>query len=257
MKLATLLLACLLALAPIARAADGLDLNTATVSELDKLPGIGRSKAEAIVRFREANGPFKSIEELRQLKGFGAATVAKLEGLVRVGGAVAAPAKKAPPRDDAEMSLSMPSGKTTARPAPPAADSSALDREPPAGKLNLNLATEDELQELDGVSRANAKLILGWRKVKGPFRTIGDLARVPGLPAGLYDKVQYFVVAKMDPAETLEPDLVALGVSSAGARAVLTAQRKKPLKAAKQLDGVAGLSEPDRSLLGDVLWFAP
>jgi competence protein ComEA len=44
-----------------------LDLNRATASELEQLPGIGPARAAVIVRIRERNGPFRSVEELRAL----------------------------------------------------------------------------------------------------------------------------------------------------------------------------------------------
>lgn len=49
-----------------------LDLNTADAPTLQKeLNGIGRTKAEAIVAYREANGPFTSVDELLEIKGIG------------------------------------------------------------------------------------------------------------------------------------------------------------------------------------------
>lgn len=61
-----------------------LNVNTATAEELDALPGIGPVTAEAIVAFREANGPFTSIESLLDVKGIGKATLAKFRDLITV-----------------------------------------------------------------------------------------------------------------------------------------------------------------------------
>src|SRR6478609_8163889 len=46
-----------------------ININTATADELERLPHIGRKTAEAIVRFREENGPFQRIEYLMQVRG--------------------------------------------------------------------------------------------------------------------------------------------------------------------------------------------
>ena len=48
-----------------------ININTATAQELTALPGIGQAKAEAIVKHREANGPFKTVDELNDVKGIG------------------------------------------------------------------------------------------------------------------------------------------------------------------------------------------
>jgi competence protein ComEA len=48
-----------------------IDINTAAVSRLKDLPGIGDSKAKAVIAYREANGPFKSAEDLMKVKGIG------------------------------------------------------------------------------------------------------------------------------------------------------------------------------------------
>ena len=48
-----------------------VNINTATVDELKNLPGVGPAKAAAIVEYRSRNGNFKSVEELKQVKGIG------------------------------------------------------------------------------------------------------------------------------------------------------------------------------------------
>jgi competence protein ComEA len=55
-----------------------VDLNTASVEELQAVKGVGASKAEAIVQHRKQHGPFKRVEELDAVKGFGKKTVERL-----------------------------------------------------------------------------------------------------------------------------------------------------------------------------------
>ena len=62
-----------------------LDLNTASASDLDNLPGIGQSFADRIIEYRTSNGPFASVEDLQKVKGIGAALFAKIAPLVSVG----------------------------------------------------------------------------------------------------------------------------------------------------------------------------
>jgi len=66
-----------------------VDLNTATKEELDTVKGIGPVKAQAIVDYRKKNGPFKSVDDLKNVKGFGEKTVAKIRADLTVGGAPA------------------------------------------------------------------------------------------------------------------------------------------------------------------------
>ena len=61
-----------------------LNLNTASVSELTILPGIGEVKAKAIVEYRTAHNGFKSIEEIMEVKGIGEKTFIKLKDLIYV-----------------------------------------------------------------------------------------------------------------------------------------------------------------------------
>jgi len=62
-----------------------LDLNRATVDQLEALPGIGAVKAAAILAERDSRGGFQSMEELEAVRGIGPALVAKLRPLVVVG----------------------------------------------------------------------------------------------------------------------------------------------------------------------------
>lgn len=61
-----------------------VDLNTATLEDLDRLPGIGPAKAGAILETRRRLGGFQSIEQLTEVHGIGPATVEKLRPYVRV-----------------------------------------------------------------------------------------------------------------------------------------------------------------------------
>lgn len=61
-----------------------LNVNQADVAALTQLPGVGRVKAEAIVAYREANGPFTDPGELRNVTGIGEATYQRLAPLVSV-----------------------------------------------------------------------------------------------------------------------------------------------------------------------------
>ncbi|EZH67845.1 hypothetical protein DH09_07935 [Bacillaceae bacterium JMAK1] len=61
-----------------------VNLNQSDEVELQTLPGVGPSKAAAIISYREENGPFKTIEDLTNVPGFGSKTFANLELLIEV-----------------------------------------------------------------------------------------------------------------------------------------------------------------------------
>jgi competence protein ComEA len=61
-----------------------INLNTATVQQLDTLPGVGPVRAAAIVAWRDANGKFTSVDQLGEVDGIGPGRLEKLRPLVRV-----------------------------------------------------------------------------------------------------------------------------------------------------------------------------
>jgi competence protein ComEA len=61
-----------------------LNINSATVQQLDSLPGVGPAKAAAILRYRTERGPFSSVEQLGQVPGFGPAAVERLQDRLTV-----------------------------------------------------------------------------------------------------------------------------------------------------------------------------
>lgn len=61
-----------------------VNLNNASVEQLDELPGVGEATAHAIIEDREANGPFTTPEDLMRVSGIGEKKFAKLEGMICV-----------------------------------------------------------------------------------------------------------------------------------------------------------------------------
>jgi competence protein ComEA len=61
-----------------------ININTASVEELDRLPGIGKSKAQAIVDYRNENGSFKSLEDIQKVKGIKSGEYSKLKDHIKL-----------------------------------------------------------------------------------------------------------------------------------------------------------------------------
>ena len=70
--------------AAAAPAKPALNLNSATLDQLETLPGIGRKTAERILEYRTKSGGFKRIEELMNVKGIGEKSFLKLKPLIAV-----------------------------------------------------------------------------------------------------------------------------------------------------------------------------
>ena len=64
-----------------------VNVNTASASELQALPGIGAKTAARIVEYRQKNGPFKKIEELMNVRGVGEKNFVKLKAQITVAAA--------------------------------------------------------------------------------------------------------------------------------------------------------------------------
>ncbi|HID64485.1 MAG TPA: competence protein ComEA [Anaerolineae bacterium] len=71
-------------LSPSSRGGGKVNINTATAEELGTLPGIGPTKAQSIIDYRTANGPFQSIEDIKNVRGIGDATFEKLKDKISV-----------------------------------------------------------------------------------------------------------------------------------------------------------------------------
>lgn len=61
-----------------------IDINTASQAELESLQGIGPAKAKAIVEYREKNGSFASVDDLKKVGGIGSGTIKQLRDVITV-----------------------------------------------------------------------------------------------------------------------------------------------------------------------------
>ena len=68
----------------VTSAAGIVDINSASLADLDALPGVGPSTAQAIIDYRIANGPFASVDDLLNVRGIGPSKLAAMRARVRV-----------------------------------------------------------------------------------------------------------------------------------------------------------------------------
>jgi DNA uptake protein ComE-like DNA-binding protein len=160
------------ALAAAKKASSGqkVDLNTASEKELEALPGVGAASAKKIIAAR----PYATVADLSKA-GLPAKTATEITPLVTVGAAPPAPGPA--------------SGQMRA-PAP-ARESKAATRTAPAGPVDLNTASEKDLEALPGVGPASAKKIMAAR----PYASTADLSKA-GLPAKTVAEITPLVTVK-------------------------------------------------------------
>ncbi len=128
--------------------ASKLDLNTASFTHLTAIKGIGRSRAEAIVRYREKNGAFTSIDELNRVPHVGDMPPEELE------------------RVKQQFTIATPEGQ----PSPYEED---------ADRVNVNRANAAELRQVPGIGEAHAEAIVRYREERGPIQDLNDLDQLP------------------------------------------------------------------------------
>jgi len=106
-----------------------VNINTATAQELQTLNGIGPAKATAIVEYRTANGPFKSPEDIKNVRGIGNGIYQKISSEITVGNGQTARTPAARPATQQQQPQ-----PAAAKPATPAAKPATSAAKPSASK---------------------------------------------------------------------------------------------------------------------------
>lgn len=165
------------AIIPIESGAAGLlDLNTATVEQLDELPGIGPSTAQAIVDYRTQHGGFTSVEELDNVSGIGPATLEQIRPLVTVGESQVIAATATP--------VPIPTATNT----------------PESSLININTAPLEALDSLPGIGPSTAQAIIDYRTENGDFTSVDELDNVSGIGPAILENIRDLVTVGEIPA---------------------------------------------------------
>ncbi|UCC82039.1 MAG: ComEA family DNA-binding protein [Gemmatimonadota bacterium] len=147
-----------------------IDVNTASEIDLDRLPGVGPTLAQAILDHRQREGPYWDLGELERVPGLGSSTVRRLAPYTTLSAAAGGGAP------GGEAGRSGPAGP------------------PGAAVVDLNRASVKELQALPGIGPARASAIVRWRGEHGSFETVDDLLEVPGIGPATLERLRALVV---------------------------------------------------------------
>lgn len=164
---------------PLAVVPSGIDLNSADVGTLRQLPGVGPHLAARIVDYRNHQGPFTSIDDLRSIHGIGPATLERLKTVVSV--STESQARSLSPR---------PTGRV------------AGTKSPPLQPLDLNSATREELMSLPGIGPVLAERIVEDRATNGPYRAVPELTRIRGIKGKTLEKFAPYLRVEVPPSRT-------------------------------------------------------
>ncbi len=164
------------------RADERIDLNRASVAEITRLPRVGPGLARRMVRERDSLGGFGSLAEVDGVPGIGPALFQAIGPHITLGDTLRVRARR-----PASRGVSIP----PPAPLPPlvldgsGGSSRRASQLPPGRPIRLNSASQAELERLPGIGPSRAKAIMAYRQRHGPFASVADLAKVPGLTTRL------------------------------------------------------------------------
>lgn len=156
-----------------------VNLNTANAGTLNTVPGIGEKMADDIIAYREEHGKFKDVEELKgNIKGIGEKTFDKMKDYLTVEGGIS--------QGSVEVAgAAAGSGKKSSK------------KKAPAGKVNINTATAEELAEVPGIGPKMADAIVAYRQDKGKFTSVEELkGNIKGIGEKTFEKMKDYLTVK-------------------------------------------------------------
>ncbi len=131
-----------------------VDINNASESELQRLNGIGPALAKRIIDYRQTHGNFTRPEDLLRVSGIGQAKLNNIRSQIQVGNGI---------NYSQNSSIVSPRSQST------------------GNLIDINHASENELQRLNGIGPALAKRIVQYRQSHGAFSKPEDLLKVSGI----------------------------------------------------------------------------
>ena len=148
-----------------------IDVNRADLQELQRINGVGPAIAQRIIDYRQTHGAFTRIEDLRNVKGIGQSRLEQIRPQVAIRGG-----------------SSYSTGITLSRKTQTSSTSSNL--------IDINHATSQELQRINGIGKVTAERIIEYRNSHGAFRRPEDLMNVRGIGASKLNQIRNQIVIR-------------------------------------------------------------
>ncbi|MDP2479630.1 MAG: helix-hairpin-helix domain-containing protein [Candidatus Palauibacterales bacterium] len=168
-----------------------IDINRAPPEELERLPGVGPATARRIVRERERRGGFARPEDLSRVPGLGAKRVNRILPYLLDH---SLPYFERPPEADRAARERTKDGSLQGSAPRLGGPDGSGDSDRP--RLDLNVATEEQLRRLPGVGPAIARRIVRMRDREGPFKDVQKLRKVPGIGPARFDIIKDLVLVR-------------------------------------------------------------
>ncbi|MBQ9432850.1 MAG: helix-hairpin-helix domain-containing protein [Synergistaceae bacterium] len=148
-----------------------IDINRADLQELQRINGVGPAIAQRIIDYRNTHGAFTQIDDLQKVRGIGSKTMERIRPQVTVQGGA-----------------SYQTYTTPQQKFPSSSSSTNL--------IDINHASQSELQRISGVGQAIAKRIIEYRNSRGSFSRVEDLLNVRGIGAAKLEQIRTQVVIR-------------------------------------------------------------
>ncbi len=160
----------------LVQTAGHVDLNFADSKLLQQLPGVGPQLADRIVSYRKIHGPFRRLEDLKEVHGIGDTTLERL--LYHL--IVVSNERKSDNESERYRYLR------------------SSTKELSSDLIDLNQAGLNELQKLPGIGPVLAQRILDDRTKHGLYETVYDLSRIAGIKTKTIEKIMPYVKVEKD-----------------------------------------------------------